>query len=185
VTVDGVDLREVTSDALRRLIAVVPQDVYLFNTTIRDNIRLGRPDASDQEVQAAAHLATAHEFITALAGGYDTICGERGTQLSGGQRQRIAIARALLTKAPIIVMDEAVSSLDTESERTLRQAMATVRRDHTTLIVAHRLSTIRSADRVLLLADGRVVDSGPHDELLARCAAYRDLLATQHLSSAG
>jgi thiol reductant ABC exporter CydC subunit len=182
VTVDGVDLRDVTADALRRLIAVVPQDVYLFNTTIRDNIRLGQPDASDQDVQAAAHLATAHEFITALADGYDTICGERGTQLSGGQRQRIAIARALLAKAPVIVMDEAVSSLDTESERALRQAMATVRRNHTTLIIAHRLSTIRTADRVLLLADGRVVDSGPHDQLLASSPAYRDLLATQQLT---
>jgi thiol reductant ABC exporter CydC subunit len=183
VTVDDVDLRDITTDALRRLIAVVPQDVYLFNTTIRENIRLGRPDASDHDVQAAAQLATAHEFIAALADGYDTVCGERGSQLSGGQRQRIAIARSLLTKAPIIVMDEAVSSLDTESERALRQAMATVRRDHTSLIVAHRLSTIRAADRVVLLADGRVVDSGPHDQLLERSPDYRELLATQQLSS--
>jgi ABC-type multidrug transport system fused ATPase/permease subunit len=160
-------------------VTLVPQDVYLFNASVADNIRLGCPDASNDEVKRAAQAACAHEFIEALPDGYQTICGERGAALSGGQRQRIAIARALLLNAPVVVMDEAVSNLDTESERAVQEATASVRRGHTTLLIAHRLSTIRSADRVILLGDGVVVDTGPHDELLGRCAAYRELLATQ------
>ncbi|RFS45607.1 thiol reductant ABC exporter subunit CydC [Micromonospora craniellae] len=180
ITVDGTDLRSFAVEGLHSLISVVPQDVYLFNTTVRENIRLSRPDAGDPEVESAARLATAHDFVTDLADGYDTACGEGGAQLSGGQRQRVAIARALLTRTPIIVMDEAVSNLDAESERALHEALVAVRRDHTMLVVAHRLSTIRTADRVVLLDDGRVVDSGPHEEMLSRCAAYRDLLAAQY-----
>jgi ABC-type multidrug transport system fused ATPase/permease subunit len=118
-------------------------------------------------------------FITSLPDGYHTVCGERGSQLSGGQRQRIAIARALLANAPVVIMDEAISNLDTESERAVQEATARVRQGHTTVLIAHRLSTIRSADRVILLGDGVVLDAGPHGELLERCAAYRELLATQ------
>jgi ATP-binding cassette subfamily C protein CydC len=179
VELDGHDLRSLPSAELRRLVTLVPQDVYLFNASVADNIRLGCPDASNDEVKRAAQAACAHEFIEALPDGYQTICGERGAALSGGQRQRIAIARALLLNAPVVVMDEAVSNLDTESERAVQEATASVRRGHTTLLIAHRLSTIRSADRVILLGDGVVVDTGPHDELLGRCAAYRELLATQ------
>jgi ATP-binding cassette subfamily C protein CydC len=179
IELGGYDLRSLASHDLRQLITLVPQDVYLFNTSIADNIRLGRPAATDDEVERAARAACAHEFIEALPDGYRTVCGERGAQLSGGQRQRVAIARALLGNAPVVIMDEAVSNLDTESERAVQEATASVRQGHTTLLIAHRLSTIRSADRVILLGDGIVVDAGPHDELLGRCAAYRELLATQ------
>jgi ABC-type multidrug transport system fused ATPase/permease subunit len=180
VELGGHDLRSLPTETLRSLVTLVPQDVYLFNATVADNIRLGRPDASDAEVLDAARAAYAHEFIEALPDGYRTTCGERGAHLSGGQRQRIAIARALLGNAPVVIMDEAVSNLDTESERAVQEAAASVRQGRTTLLIAHRLSTIRSADRVILLGDGVVVDTGPHDELLGRCAAYRELLATQH-----
>jgi ATP-binding cassette subfamily C protein CydC len=179
VEVGGHDVRTLALQDLRRAITLVPQDVYLFNASVADNIRLGCPDATDDEVVAAARAAYAHEFIEALPDGYHTVCGERGAQLSGGQRQRIAIARALLGNAPVVIMDEAVSNLDTESERAVQEATAGVRRGHTTLFIAHRLSTIRSADRVILLSDGVVLDTGPHDELLGRSAAYRELLASQ------
>lgn len=147
--------------------------------TVRDNIRLGRPEATHDEVESVARAAIAHDFIVGLPDGYDTECGERGAQLSGGQRQRIAIARALLNRSPIIVMDEAVSNLDTESEKLVQDATARIRQGHTTLVIAHRLSTIRAADRVILLGENGVVDTGTHDELLHRSADYRGLLATQ------
>jgi ATP-binding cassette subfamily C protein CydCD len=156
----------------------VPQDVHLFNETIADNIRLGAPGASLASVQAAAQLAQAHGFIEALPSGYDTVCGERGARLSGGQRQRIAIARALLVEAPILVMDEASSSLDTENEQALQIALNTIRRDRTVIIVAHRPSTIRSADRIVVLDGGRVVDEGRHDDLVARGRAYTSLVSS-------
>ncbi|QYN33885.1 thiol reductant ABC exporter subunit CydC [Pseudonocardia sp. DSM 110487] len=180
IELGGRDLRTLPAAELRRLVTLVPQDVYLFNASVADNIRLGRPDATDEEVEQAARAAFAHEFIQALPDGYATPCGERGAQLSGGQRQRIAIARALLGNAPVVIMDEAVSNLDTESERAVQDATARVRHGHTTLLIAHRLSTIRSADRVLLLGDGEILDTGRHEELLERSTAYRDLLATQH-----
>lgn len=182
VRVGGHDLRDFRQDDLRRLLAFVPQDVYLFNIAIRDNIRLARPDAADAEVEAAARAALAHDFIVdELRDGYDTIAGERGAQLSGGQRQRIAIARALLTDAPILVMDEAVSNLDAESELALQAAAAHARRGRTTLIIAHRLSTIRSADRIAVLDAGRLVEEGTHEMLLARGATYAELIASQQL----
>jgi ATP-binding cassette subfamily C protein CydC len=180
IELGGRDLRTLPAAELRRLVTLVPQDVYLFNASVADNIRLGRPDATDEEVEQAARAAFAHEFIQALPDGYRTRCGERGAQLSGGQRQRVAIARALLGNAPVVIMDEAVSNLDTESERAVQDAAARVRQGHTTLLIAHRLSTIRSADRVLLLGDGEILDTGSHEELLGRSAAYRDLLAMQH-----
>lgn len=179
VTIGGVDVRNLSASDLRTTVTVVPQDVYLFQDTIAGNIRLGRPDATDAEVERAARLAGAHDFITVLPQGYQTLCGERGASLSGGQRQRIAIARALVTGAPVLVLDEAVSSLDTETERAVHDGLAATRGTRTTLIIAHRISTIRRADRVVLLDGGVIVATGTHDELLAGSAAYRRLTAGQ------
>jgi len=176
IRIGGCDIRELPVDALRRKVTLVPQDVYLFNGSVADNIRLGRPDASEPEIERAARLAQAHEFIAALPQGYATPCGERGTRLSGGQRQRIAIARAFVRDAPVLIMDEAVSNLDTESEEALRRAMEEVRRSRTVLIIAHRPSTIRSADRVLMLAGGRIVEQGTYDALLAKGGAFARLV---------
>ncbi|MGH3853156.1 MAG: ABC transporter ATP-binding protein [Pseudonocardiaceae bacterium] len=181
VRLGGVDLRDWPADAVREHVALVPQEVYLFTVSIRDNIRLGRPDATDADVETAARQALAHEFILAeLPQGYDTVCGERGAQLSGGQRQRIAIARALLKDTPVLLMDEAVSNLDAENEQALRTAMAQAARGRTTLLIAHRLSTIRSADRIVVLHRGRVAQTGTHTELLAAGGAYANLIAAQH-----
>ncbi|MGI5438636.1 ABC transporter ATP-binding protein [Streptomyces shenzhenensis] len=177
ITIGGHDLRTLPLSQLRRLITTVPQDTYLFNLTIRDNLRLARPDATDTEVEAAARAAHAHDFITHdLPDGYDTPVGERGSHLSGGQRQRIAIARALLADTPVLVLDEAVSNLDAESEAEVDRALRAARTGRTTLIVAHRPSTLATADTVVLLEAGRIVDIGPHEELLARCPAYGTLL---------
>ncbi|HXQ52663.1 MAG TPA: ABC transporter ATP-binding protein [Stellaceae bacterium] len=185
IRVGGCDIRELPIEALRRKVTLVPQDVYLFNGSVADNIRLGRPDASDAEIERAARLAQAHDFIAALPQGYATQCGERGTRLSGGQRQRIAIARAFLRDAPVLIMDEAVSNLDTESEEALRQAMHEVRRGRTVLIIAHRPSTIRSADRILMLEGGRIVEDGSHEALLARGGAYARFILAKEQEEAG
>ncbi|WP_061294161.1 ABC transporter ATP-binding protein [Herbidospora cretacea] len=179
ITIGGHDIRDLPQDDLRKLITLVPQDVYLFNIPLKDNIRLGRPEATDAEVVAAAKAALADEFISGLPDGYDTVPGELGARLSGGQRQRIAIARALLKDAPILIMDEAVSNLDAESEQEVTQATTQVRAGRTTLVIAHRLSTIRTADRVVMLGGGRVIATGTHDGLLADSSDYRSLLASQ------
>ncbi|ARA93965.1 ABC transporter ATP-binding protein [Rhodothermaceae bacterium RA] len=177
--VDGHDLRGVTLRSLRTQIAVVPQEVHLFGTSIRENIRYGRLDATDAEIEAAARAANAHAFIEALPNGYDTTVGERGLKLSGGQRQRIAIARALLRDARILLLDEATSSLDSASEALVQEALERLMTDRTTFIIAHRLSTVLHADRIVVLDRGRIVQQGTHAALVAEDGLYRDLAALQ------
>lgn len=179
VALDGVDLRELDRGDLRRGIALVSQDVFLFHGTVRENVAYGRPGATNLEVEAAARIAEAHEFILALPNGYDTIVGERGQKLSGGQRQRLSIARALLTEAPILVLDEATSAVDNETEAAIQRSLANVANDHTLVVIAHRLSTIRHADRIYVLDKGKVVESGTHDHLIARTGIYRSLWEVQ------
>jgi ATP-binding cassette subfamily C protein CydCD len=173
------DVRDLALDDLRGLIALVAQDTYLFNTTLRDNIRMGRPDASVAEVYEAARAANVDEFALALPEGYDTYVGERGLQLSGGQRQRVSIARALLKNAPVLVLDEATSHLDAVSEAEVRQALDRLSKGRTTLVIAHRLSTIRQADQIVVLDAGRIVEQGTHAALLAQDGLYSHLIATQ------
>ena len=177
LTVGGHDVKAFPQRDLRALMAVVPQDVFLFHASVRENIRLGRTDATDDEVELAAARAQALEFIEALPMGWETILGERGATLSGGQRQRIAIARALLRDAPILVMDEAVSNLDAESERAMHAALVEVAHGRSTLLIAHRPSTIRLADRVVVLEGGRAVQDGPYDDLVASDGPLARLLA--------
>ncbi|MET7398883.1 ABC transporter ATP-binding protein [Dactylosporangium sp. NPDC005572] len=179
ITIGGHDIRTVADTDLRRLIAYVPQDVHLFNISIADNLRLGRPGATPAEVEAAARTAQAHEFITDLPDGYDTVAGELGNLLSGGQRQRLAIARALLADTPILVLDEAVSNLDTESEQRLAAAITATKTGRTTLVIAHRLTTIRTADRVVMLEHGQIVEEGQPNELLTRDGRFAHLVRTQ------
>ena len=166
--IDGQDVRGVKQDSLRRHIALVPQDPALFHRTIAENIAYANPQASPENVVAAAKAAHAHDFIMRLPQGYRTLVGERGVKLSGGERQRVAIARAILADAPILILDEATSSLDNETEREIQSAMNTVMKGRTTIIIAHRLSTIRDADRILVFEQGRIVEQGRHDELVNR-----------------
>ncbi len=179
ITIDGVDVRDLTLQSLRAQIAVVTQFTFLFNDTVRNNIAYGAPSRPLEEVIAAAEAAHAQEFITALPQGYDTEIGELGVRLSGGQRQRLAIARALLKNAPILILDEATSSLDNESERFVQAAVEELMVGRTVLVIAHRLSTIQRADRIVVLANGKIVEEGCHDELLAHNAQYRRLYDLQ------
>ena len=182
ITLSGHDLRRFTLDHLRHQIALVAQDTYLFNASIRENLRLGRSDASDADIEEAARQANAHHFITAFPEGYETVVGERGMQLSGGQRQRVAIARALIKNSPVIILDEATSHLDAVNEQQVREALKRLMEGRTTLVIAHRLSTIRNADRIVVLDGGRLLEQGSHHELLARNGLYAQLVSTQLVS---
>jgi ATP-binding cassette subfamily B protein len=177
ILIDGQDIAAVTQASLRQAIAVVPQDPALFHRSVAENIAYGRPDATLDQIKAAARRARADDFIGRLPQGYDTLVGERGVKLSGGERQRVALARAFLADAPILVLDEATSSLDVETERQVQAAMDELMVGRTTIVIAHRLGTIRGADRILVFSDGRVIEEGRHGELLARGGAYARLHA--------
>lgn len=179
VRLDGIDLRELDRMAFRRAIAMVPQDPVIFATSARENIRFGRPEATDAEVEAAARAAAAHDFITGLPEGYDSFLGERGVMLSGGQKQRVAIARAILRDAPVLLLDEATSALDAESERAVQQAVESLAEGRTTLVVAHRLATVKRADRIVVFDQGRIVAQGRHDDLVAQGGLYARLARLQ------
>jgi ATP-binding cassette subfamily B protein len=179
ITIDGQDIRDVTQESLRATIGVVPQDTVLFNDTIRYNIAYGRPGASQEEIEHAARLAQVHDFVVALPDGYDTRVGERGLKLSGGEKQRVAIARTILKDPRILILDEATSALDTGTEQDIQTALRAVSRDRTTLVIAHRLSTVVDADEIIVLAEGRVAERGRHAALLARDGLYARMWALQ------
>jgi ATP-binding cassette subfamily B protein len=179
ITIDGVDIRDMAQHSLRSQIGVVFQDAHLFNDTVRANIAYGRPDASQEEVEMAARAAQAHDFITDLPEGYDTIVRERGSRLSGGERQRIAIARALLKNPPILILDEATSALDAESEHLIQRALRALLHGRTAFVIAHRLSTVRNADRIVVIKDGEIAEAGNHSQLLAQGGYYASLLNKQ------
>lgn len=180
VRVDGIDVRELSLESLRSQIAVVSQEPFLFNATVRENLLLGDPHADDARLRWAAEMANAHSFIESLPQGYDTLVGERGVKLSVGEKQRIAIARALLKDAPIVILDEATASVDTITEVQIQEALERLREGRTTFIIAHRLSTVRNADRIVCVKDGRIVESGTHDELMRRGGLYAGLVRHQY-----
>lgn len=179
IRVDERDIRDMSVGSLRQAISMVNQDTFLFSGTIRENILVGRPEASETELEAAAEAANVTEFVSGMEDGFDTVIGESGLRLSGGQRQRVAIARAILKDAPILLLDEATSALDTESEAKVQEALEHLRKDRTALVIAHRLSTVRNADRIIVIKDGQVVETGTHDELLAQSGLFRTLYDLQ------
>ena len=177
--IDGVSVRDASLEALRQRVGIVPQDSVIFSANAIENIRYGRPAASDDEVIAAAKAAFAHEFISALPEGYQTFLGERGVRLSGGQRQRISIARAMLKNPPLLLLDEATSALDAESERMVQAALESAMRDRTTLVIAHRLATVQRADRIVVMEAGQIVETGTHAQLIESGGLYARLAALQ------
>jgi ATP-binding cassette, subfamily B, bacterial len=179
IQIDGLDVRSFTQDSLHAQLGLIPQDPTLFHRSLRENIRYGRNDATDAEVEAAAVRAHADEFIRAVPGGYDAEVGERGVKLSGGQRQRVAIARVILKNAPVLILDEATSSLDSITERAIQEALDAAMTDKTVIVIAHRLSTIAHLDRILVFSEGRVVEDGTHAELLEHGGAYHELWTHQ------
>jgi ATP-binding cassette subfamily B protein/subfamily B ATP-binding cassette protein MsbA len=179
ILVNGSDIRDFKLRTYRDLLAIVQQDVFLFDGSVRDNIAYGRHDATDAEVEDAARRANAHEFIERLPEAYETFIGERGVKLSGGQQQRLAIARAILASPQILILDEATSNLDTESEQLIQASMATLLAGRTTFVIAHRLSTIHRADLILLMEDGRIIEQGTHDELMRAGGTYADMVRRQ------
>jgi ATP-binding cassette subfamily B protein len=179
ILIDGQNIREVTQQSLRRAVSMISQEPSLFYRSLRENVRYGSLDATDADVQEAAHKAHAHEFITAMPKGYDALVGERGVRLSGGQRQRIAIARAVLKNAPIVIMDEATSSLDSVTERYIQESIRNLMQGRTSIVIAHRLSTIAHLDRIIVFHAGRVVEDGTHAELLARNGHYARMWSMQ------
>ncbi len=183
ITLDGIDLRDLSLDGLRKLISVVDQNTFLFNDTVVNNIAYGHTDSSPERIEAAARAANAHDFIVQLPDGYNTLIGENGTMLSGGQRQRVAIARALIKNAPILFLDEATSALDSASEKVVQEALDRLMANRTTLVVAHRLSTVVNADRICVIAGGQVVESGTHAALLGHGGVYSRLFSTQFASA--
>jgi ATP-binding cassette subfamily B protein/subfamily B ATP-binding cassette protein MsbA len=184
ILLNGTDIRDFRLRTYRDLLAIVQQDVFLFDGSVRDNIAYGRRDATDAEVEDAAKRANAHEFIVRLPDQYGTFIGERGVKLSGGQQQRLAIARAVLASPQILILDEATSNLDTESEQLIQASMATLLAGRTTFVIAHRLSTIRRADLILLMEDGRIVERGTHEELMNRRGEYSKMVLRQMHASA-
>jgi ATP-binding cassette subfamily B protein len=179
VTIDGHDIRDVTLESLRANVGIVMQEVFLFNATIRDNIAYGRPGATDEEIMEAAKIARLHDFIMTLPEGYETWVGERGITLSGGQKQRVAIARTLLMDPKILVLDDSTSSVDMETEYLIQQALAELLKGRTAFIIAHRIRTIRNADQIIVLKDGRIVERGKHEDLIARAGLYKEIYDVQ------
>ena len=183
ILVDGTDIRDFKQDELRRLIGIVNQENILFNDSVRNNIALGKPDASMDEVERASKSAYAHDFITELENGYETEVGERGGKLSGGQKQRLAIARALLKDPEILILDEATSALDSQSEKQVQLALELLMKERTSIIIAHRLSTVMHADRIVVLESGAIVEVGNHKELLEKDGLYAKLIKLQELKA--
>lgn len=179
IRIDGTDVRRMELSALRERIGIVLQESILFTGTIRDNIRYGKPDASDEEVMASAKAAQAHDFITSMPDGYDTVLGQRGVNLSGGQKQRISIARALLLQPAILILDDSTSAIDTGTESRLRKELARLMKDRTCLMIAQRISSVIDADLILVLDDGELIAKGTHHELLASCEVYQDIYRSQ------
>jgi ATP-binding cassette, subfamily B, bacterial len=178
ISYDDVNVRDLSFESLTDMLGVVTQEPFLFHATVADNLRFAKPDATDDELIAAAQVAQLHDLLAALPDGYQTLVGERGYRFSGGEKQRLALARVVLRKPRVLLMDEATSALDTATERAMSQALASLAKDRTTITIAHRLSTIRHADTIVVLNNGRVIEQGHHDELLARNGLYAELVAS-------